>query len=1532
MPVLVRNSQSAIFKGLSSFWIRYFKDSAQLESIYAGAEQLFGQVYLDLMELLLSKSLTNIPIFKKEEYKLFIIQDDQISFTPAVRSFATRTVKQVEFTVRADVISPVFDEVSIAFVDLDSITNEDRQYFPYMGLYNLELNGKSASSPKTWYVVLHSNKTVVDAVKDFKAQVITNKPVTSVPTGVDATFILSLNEGEKEYEVTITAAERGTAGSPTSVASLVSLLQTKIDNTATPRVRVVLESDHIIFRTDIGNSLRVVSATSAAENLLFIRAFNFTIEVNVPLDLQQTLKFSNATNLQMSTSGFKPAGSEYRFNLGGPGIVETAATASKGTLSKGTSTISAEAASADTSFDGHSISFIDLANVSTVGDSNHFPQVGIYNNYVAGKSYHDNTWTVVTPSTSNIINGIQEVSSFVVTNKPLSTFTTQESTPVQFTLTYDNDEDIEITLTLAEQNAVSNIAGMVTLLASKISNSDIVVSESSGHIKFASTVKKQLRVSRTNLQASKLLHIKTFPFILSAIDTSTAAWTTAAYVSMTTVGYRSPVYKYPLASDKDKYLRHVKYMTNTLYDPSLVLEEKKHYRVEDGFMYFKSNPFELQNVAYRVVGNSRQLAFWMGDVLYDNTLLYERYGHRFVDRKPSSEAYKLLIRGMVHYYTNGPDLGSIASALNLVAGIPVVINNEEKVTAISSGVITTDKNTYEVPAAAEVAVSVGDTVNAFDVLVHAFKIEDYVNSAKWFDNFTVPESLMPGVPGNQRQLKAEVKPITVGDPEFIIGDENPVAEEFTTGDIPKLNTGSYPYATEADAYFVIQIPLIGKEIPTYIPTLLTSASVSVSTTATVLERAIRQVTCNAIPGDPATSIVIDSPTFFFFNGAKITLPLTTYTNLVSVASTLETLITTAFPTGGYKVVVNPLDLETRKKLVFLTPKGSTIDIHSPSPEAHKVLGIVGKTSYLGIDVSAVEDSIRFTDNSTTADVAFRMANITATALAYWKMQPMLAGSGDMVGEKDQQGRGQPNLAYQLFDSILKYNTFRVTFNISDVNVDADGLDDIVELVQQGRPKYVTPFLSPSHKFVDTYTQSETSVPFNDHATYNYAAHDNVAFETTLGSVVNLIFSSIEGVRIKYSKKLIDTNNDSTPDTEVLVDDDFVTLGPAGVTIPLGGTPTSQLRLDYIHGMVPGRVNHKITFAVQGNITDPIEQVRYSLPGIYNQGIQNRGDVPSVKDFSQTTGTPSAGNPVIYGVFPVTEDNMWISEPERIALNSRVTHMFIMDSFRPYSLTETGIGEGDTLSLSKWDPLGTVANDGDFTILNVSYGVTPIISGQNTSTSKVDVIWYENPNGVVKNNISHAADFASNPNSYAYKFKLKPGHVSKRWYITVPYRSDITPYRVSSAEEMLATFKAIKTDGSFRDDSEYFPFNMTVKGVDAPWTNAVGTKLEVVTGVAEHEDVSSIGERWQVTYERPTRFVIGASYYDPITQTQKKFKISPSNRIIGPDGIRSDSKYIGEAGHIIGYDNAIPNHTLGTPATYRVGDFSTQESQVVVVRS
>ena len=80
-PYDIGDYSSSIFRGLSGFWQRFFRDTKDLQAFYRASEQYLGQVYLDFLSNVLSTNVQNCPVFNKEYWKLFAFDETEVTFS-----------------------------------------------------------------------------------------------------------------------------------------------------------------------------------------------------------------------------------------------------------------------------------------------------------------------------------------------------------------------------------------------------------------------------------------------------------------------------------------------------------------------------------------------------------------------------------------------------------------------------------------------------------------------------------------------------------------------------------------------------------------------------------------------------------------------------------------------------------------------------------------------------------------------------------------------------------------------------------------------------------------------------------------------------------------------------------------------------------------------------------------------------------------------------------------------------------------------------------------------------------------------------------------------------------------------------------------------------------------------------------------------------------------------------------------------------------------------------------------------------------
>lgn len=74
------NAKSLVH-GLSDFWTLYFKEISVIEELYRGVEIDVGQVYLDLLALLLNSSVQDTTLFNKQNFQLIRLREDAVTYS-----------------------------------------------------------------------------------------------------------------------------------------------------------------------------------------------------------------------------------------------------------------------------------------------------------------------------------------------------------------------------------------------------------------------------------------------------------------------------------------------------------------------------------------------------------------------------------------------------------------------------------------------------------------------------------------------------------------------------------------------------------------------------------------------------------------------------------------------------------------------------------------------------------------------------------------------------------------------------------------------------------------------------------------------------------------------------------------------------------------------------------------------------------------------------------------------------------------------------------------------------------------------------------------------------------------------------------------------------------------------------------------------------------------------------------------------------------------------------------------------------------
>lgn len=84
---------------------------------------------------------------------------------------------------------------------------------------------------------------------------------------------------------------------------------------------------------------------------------------------------------------------------------------------------------------------------------------------------------------------------------------------------------------------------------------------------------------------------------------------------------------------------------------------------------------------------TRELSAWIPDAEIDEDRLYNNFGFLLGVRQPSSENYRALLEGLSQLFLLGPTFDHIESALNVMAGFPLVRDDGEIVQSVDTGIV-----------------------------------------------------------------------------------------------------------------------------------------------------------------------------------------------------------------------------------------------------------------------------------------------------------------------------------------------------------------------------------------------------------------------------------------------------------------------------------------------------------------------------------------------------------------------------------------------------------------------------------------------------------------------------------------------------------------------------------------------------------------------------------------------------------------------------------------------------------------------------
>lgn len=1364
MAIISRNTGSAIFQGLSSFWKRFFKDSAVLDSIYSATEQQLGDVYLDLMETVLSKSLNNTVVFSKRDWSLLVINSTDLTFDPAVYSSAYTDELGVRVGVTALELSAAHDFTAFELTDSLNLSLEKKALYPGYGIFNVGLVNNAPIQEKIWAIVVPAHKTVAESIQSVARRIISSKRIENfdiqeLPSvdSLDISIRQKL-ELQGDWDALTNSPTLPDPEQPSTVSK---------GNVGWYFQVTVAGNGYSVGDWVISTGDAWVQATKAAP--IFTIRYGNAVSNTITLPAQtysSTEAIAQVLQSKISSTSISPA----QHFLG----YWNAATNSP-SIAPGSSNLSNK--------DGYYI--VSQAGSTVIDDPNFLGYWDVPSNnpfLVTGSasSLNRDKYYVVSVAGTRDIDG---TSTWEVGDRVISNGSTwyRKTTPI-----WAAGDWVLSTGTAWQKNNSTRM--------------NITVEADGGYLIFTSD--KDCCIWNSNTACSNQLWLKQMRFkpwaVIPPGQESSIFWKQKRFIQLQTEGY-SPAgteYRFPV----DPQIKDAQYIYNTLYAPSVILEKSFHFRISKGFIYFKTNPFEYENLAFRDFGNGTvQLALWLSDVSLDTLALYYNFGYRFTKLQESTEQYKKLLQGLWYYYTHGPQVERIRSALNIIAGIPVVADNDEVVLSVAPNKLSvqTTKNTYEFSPLTPTIVEEGQVLQAFDSMTDAFEVEDYISNPHWYDKLFIPEYLLPDAPPGFRLSSAASTFPRIGDPGFLVGDTDTNANYLLTNNIVPVGVGDY--SLPSDAYFSVEKDKSGQYFNILIPRDITLGATTLKAMVEYVSRATKQIMTNPVNCGGTNSYTLLSDATFTLEYRNIQHVITVTpgetaanTSLANLRDDLQAKIDAAF--GGGKIYV--FSYLPNNSLTLIPSTDDPIRIIDPDTSARSELGFFPAASLSGVTVSEYALQIKIACNSLSTSSKLRIFNMNSVALDSLGMKPFRQGSGDFFGLT-----GDPTPGWTLMDTYLKYNTFRIKYNPNAIEF-VDKTLSVLSVIDSGRPLYTSAMIIPEFKFYD-YVSSSDVVIDNLEELPLYFTRDDVAIADRLIHKKVVVNPTFPCKRIWRQNE----NGEYTHSLGVYPSLSISTLSPNGGSVTLT-SKTNTLKT----------TNHKI------EITD-ISHLKTEDAGTFNNiGIHNRGRL--------LTGINIPANLVprgtIGGVYPA-HFHRWLVGFDDAAFPLEATHILLIDqamkddATTPLDPFARGVKEGDFF---RFRNMHDVKNNGEFAILRFYHNV-PYLRDEST---RVDILAYRN----IFSETTETEVFSASVVQPRIEFRCNANLSNNHWIVVLP--------NTGSLEERINSAIAANTA-----DTSGFPFDISV--VDGNYTApAINTYYTGITEPGLPNQPVYHGEAYKISWD------------------------------------------------------------------------------------
>ena len=193
-------------------------------------------------------------------------------------------------------------------------------------------------------------------------------------------------------------------------------------------------------------------------------------------------------------------------------------------------------------------------------------------------------------------------------------------------------------------------------------------------------------------------------------------------------------------------------IVDRVVSPSLVLVNGIDFELQDGFIYFNKDIFDLSYIpklsipSFDAEGNEtsvdEELLLWSCHTEIDTNLLYTNLGYLFDFKLENTAQYKSILLNTINLLTGGPSVKSLISLGCAFIGVQPVIEDTEVVedAYYVDGVnyVVTDKHVYSAPFIDPLSGSgaspvIGNIVHSGDLFFDFVEYFDNVKTPKWWE-------------------------------------------------------------------------------------------------------------------------------------------------------------------------------------------------------------------------------------------------------------------------------------------------------------------------------------------------------------------------------------------------------------------------------------------------------------------------------------------------------------------------------------------------------------------------------------------------------------------------------------------------------------------------------------------------------------------------------------------------------------------------------------------------------------------------------